>query len=488
MTPQPHQQSKDKLTNLSTEKLIHIVITLAIMLLFRFIPAAAPLTSMGMEVLGVFVGMLYGWMIAKDTFWPSILGMIILGLSSYSTVPAVLKNGMGNATVLLIFLFYAFTNIMNDAGITSYIARWMVSRKFAQGKPYRMTLMIYLATCAVMIMISATAAVMVVFPLVKQISKAYGYEPGEKWPAITLVSSVYIGCVFYMLLPFKSIPAVALGTFESLSGQTANIPVYLLTVIAITLASIAAALLVIRYIVKPDMSKIEKATFSPNDLPKLTNYQKFVLAFLVIVILCMLLPSFVPKTFFLSKVLGDMGNTGILAAGLAIYVLLQPKQGLKPNAMFSKDISWPMIFLMAAGMVVADAFTADATGILAWLVEVITPVVQGRSPLVFMALICMMGAVITQFSNNVAAVAMITPIVYAIGVVCGVNTQALVICSMFACNLGLATPVASAPAAVVHGDKEWIPGSMAVRYGLIFCITNWIFILALVYPIGTLLL
>lgn len=477
-----------KLFDLSCSKIIHIVITLAIMLGFRLITPAAPLTPMGMEVLGVFVGMLYGWMIAKDTFWPSILGMVILGLSSYSTVPAVFKNGMGNSTVLLIFFFYAFTNIMNEAGITSYIARWMVSRKFAQGKPYRMTLMIYLATCAVMVMISATAAVMVIFPLIKQISKAYGYEPGEKWPAITLVSSVYIGCVFYMLLPFKSIPAVALGTFESLSGQAPNIPVYLTTVIAITLASIAVSLAFMCFVVKPDVSKIEKANFSSNDLEKLTGYQKFVFGFLIAMIVCMLLPSFVPKTFFLSNIFGQIGNTGLLAAGLAVYVLLQPKKGLKPNVMFSKDISWPMIFLMAAGMVIADAFVADSTGILSWLVEVITPIVQGHSPLVFMALICLMGAVITQFSNNVAAVAMITPIVYALGVVCGVNTQALVICSMFACNLGLSTPVASAPAAVIHGDKEWIPGSMAVRYGLTFCIANWIFILMLVYPIGNLLL
>lgn len=487
MIPQPNQQS-EKLLNLDPVKTLHILITLVIMLAFRLIPPAAPLTPMGMEVLGVFVGMLYGWMIAKDTFWPSILGMVILGLSSYSTVPVVFKNGMGNSTVLLIFFFYAFTNIMNEAGITSYIAQWMISRKFAQGKPYRMTLMIFMATCAVMIMISATAAVMVIFPLVKQISKAYGYEPGEKWPAITLVSSVYIGCVFYMLLPFKSIPAVALGTFESLSGQTANIPVYIMIVIVITAASIAAAMAFMRYVVKPDVSKIQNASFSPDDLPKLTSYQKFVLSFLVIVIICMLLPSFVPKTLVVSRILGEMGNTGILAAGLAIYVLLQPRKGLTPNRMFSRDISWPMIFLMAAGMVVADAFTADSTGILAWLVQVITPIVEGRSPLVFMAIMSLMGSLITQFSNNVAAVAMITPIVYAIGVVCGVNTQALVLCSMFACNLGLSTPIASAPAAVIHGDKEWIPGSLAVKYGLVYCIANLIFILALVYPIGTLLL
>ena len=72
---------------------------------------------------------LYGWLIANDSFWPSIFGLLFLGLSSYSTVPAVLRDGFGNSTVLLLFFFFAFTNIISAAGITEYIARWIVSRK-----------------------------------------------------------------------------------------------------------------------------------------------------------------------------------------------------------------------------------------------------------------------------------------------------------------------------------------------------------------------
>lgn len=487
MTSRKDQQ-RDKMLNLTPVKIIHILITLAIMLFFRLIPASAPLTPMGMEVLGVFIGMLYGWMVAKDSFWPSVLGMVLLGLSSYSTVSGVLKDGLGNSTVLLIFFFYAFTNIMNEAGLTSYIALWMVSRSFAQKKPYRMTLMIILATCAVMTMISATGAVMIIFPLIKQISKAYGYEAGEKWPAFTLVSSIYVGIIFYLILPFKSFPAVVFGNYETLSGQAMNLPPYLLIVVLMSLACVGVVFLLMRYVVKPDMSKIMNSNISKDCLPKLTRYQKFVFDYLIAVVASMLLPSFVPKTFAISRILGEMGNTGILAAWLGIYILLAPKDGLKPNGLFSKDVSWPMIFLMAAGMVIASAFTADATGILPWLVSVIKPVVNGHSPLIFAAIISLIGTILTQFSNNVATVAMLTPIVYAIGVACGINVQALLLCNMFACEMGMATPVASAPAAVIHGDKEWIPGNSAVKYGLYFCVANMILILAVVYPIGSALL
>lgn len=97
--------SKQRLTNLSAFKVINILISLAIMICFKFIPVSEPLTPLGIEVIGIFLGMLYGWLIANDSFWPSIFGLILLGLSSYSTVPDVLKSGFGNSTVLLIFSF-----------------------------------------------------------------------------------------------------------------------------------------------------------------------------------------------------------------------------------------------------------------------------------------------------------------------------------------------------------------------------------------------
>ena len=211
-------KAQQGLTNLTPIKVIHILISLAIMVCFKFVPAAEPLTPLGVEVIGIFLGMLYGWLIANDSFWPSIFGLLFLGLSSYSTVPAVLRDGFGNSTVLLLFFFFAFTNIISAAGITEYIARWIVSRKVVQGRPYLLTLMIFLAMCALVIMVSCAAATMVIFPLIKEICRLYGVKPGSKWASITLVGTICVGCSFYMLLPFKSLPAVVFSSYTQMSG------------------------------------------------------------------------------------------------------------------------------------------------------------------------------------------------------------------------------------------------------------------------------
>ena len=96
-------KAQQGLTNLTPIKVIHILISLAIMVCFKFVPAAEPLTPLGVEVIGIFLGMLYGWLIANDSFWPSIFGLRFLGLRSYSTVPAVLRDGFGNSPVLRLF-------------------------------------------------------------------------------------------------------------------------------------------------------------------------------------------------------------------------------------------------------------------------------------------------------------------------------------------------------------------------------------------------
>ena len=118
---------------------------------------------------------------------------------------------------------------------------------------------------------------------------------------------------------------------------------------------------------------------------------------------------------------------------------------------------------------------AESTGISAWLVELITPVVQGKSPLVLTAVMCVVGMALTNVANNIATAAMLTPIAYSVGIACGANPAALAVCVLQA---------TSAPAAIVHGEKEWIPGSDAVKYGLVCCSITLVLILAVIFPMA----
>ena len=152
------------LTNLTPIKVIHILISLAIMVCFKFVPAAEPLTPLGVEVIGIVPGDALWLLIANDSFWPSIFRPAFPGPEQLLHRTRRPEGWLRQFHCPVLFFFFAFTNIISAAGITEYIARWIVSRKVVQGRPYLLTLMIFLAMCALVIMVSCAAATMVISP------------------------------------------------------------------------------------------------------------------------------------------------------------------------------------------------------------------------------------------------------------------------------------------------------------------------------------
>lgn len=60
--------------------LFHYIVVMAFCLFFRFLPGPAGITPMGMGLLGVFIGAVYGW-IFIDMLWPSLMGLLGAGLT-----------------------------------------------------------------------------------------------------------------------------------------------------------------------------------------------------------------------------------------------------------------------------------------------------------------------------------------------------------------------------------------------------------------------
>ena len=76
----------------NTSYYIHSIIFLLITINTGFLPT-------GMKVLGVFLGLLYGW-IFIGFIWPSLLGMLALGMTGYASIIDVFIGGFGHANVL----------------------------------------------------------------------------------------------------------------------------------------------------------------------------------------------------------------------------------------------------------------------------------------------------------------------------------------------------------------------------------------------------
>lgn len=467
---------------------VNSVITLAIMIGFKYVvPAAEPLTPLGVEILGIFLGTLYGWLIVGDVVWPSVACLVFLGLSEYTTVTGAFASGFGNNTVLLMLFFFLFTNIINSAGIIEYVAQWIATRKFAYGKPWMLSFLLMIAAIVSFFMVSATVACLVMIPLIKSIALLYGFKPGDKWPMLMMGGLVYVGSTSYLILPYKSLPLIVFASYESTTGQSIAYGPYMFVIFVSTVVALALFLLACKFLFKPDVSKITNCEIQFDKKAELSAHQKFVFVYFIVVLALLIIPNVLPASLGLVKLLKSIGNTGILAIAVVFYVACQFQEGLHTmNQVFAKNISWNIIFLLAAAMAISGAFTAESTGISPWMSGVVTPIVAGKSPFVFIVLVCIISCVLTNLANNQAVCAIFTPIILSIGMAFGANLPTLVACMMAACNVGMITPPASATGALLHGDKEWVPGKSAYTYGLIYSVFNLFNAIFIIYPLGCL--
>ena len=56
---------------------IKVILAIAFMVLFQFIPAPAPLTTAGMQVIGIFIGILL-LVATVDVTWPVFVTLIVI--------------------------------------------------------------------------------------------------------------------------------------------------------------------------------------------------------------------------------------------------------------------------------------------------------------------------------------------------------------------------------------------------------------------------
>ena len=162
---------------LGTSKNIHFIIGFAIMMIFRFIPPLEPVTAVGMQILGIFLGTLYLWT-TVDVLWSSVFCVAMVGLSDYDSMANVLSLAFGNTVVVQVFFMMLFAGALAHEGITAHIGRFFLTRKISEGRPWVFTLMVCLACFAMSIFVGVTPAVILMWPIVYEALNQVGYRPG----------------------------------------------------------------------------------------------------------------------------------------------------------------------------------------------------------------------------------------------------------------------------------------------------------------------
>lgn len=178
---------------------LHVVIFLVLTFCFGLLPPCG-LTEKGMKILGVFVGMLYGWTFISFS-WPSMICLVALGFTGYATPTAVIAEAFSNAAVLFTIFVLVFTAYCNESGLNAVLAKWFLSRSVFAGRPWLFTASVLFGSLVISFLIDPVPVVFLLSGILYTIFDDIGMERGEKYPAYLLAGVCIIACISFVCNP-----------------------------------------------------------------------------------------------------------------------------------------------------------------------------------------------------------------------------------------------------------------------------------------------
>lgn len=201
---------------------IHIIICAALMIGFGYIPPVAPLTPEGMRIIGIFIGMVYGWL-TSGMIWPNLLAIVIVVLYNVTTLANFLVIGLGADTTALMIFSVILISAVNESGVGRFLAAWILSRKILTGRPWLFTT-VFLLSCMLLTSFANPYVMILVFwGMLYNVLNMFGIKPFEKYTNVMVGGVVLASTVGMSVFPFKGIAMILLKLYENISGITVGL-------------------------------------------------------------------------------------------------------------------------------------------------------------------------------------------------------------------------------------------------------------------------
>ena len=463
----------------------HSLISLLIMFGCGQLTPIPPLTPLGMNLIGIFLGVLYGW-IFIDIIWPSMAGLLALMLIGGMKPNELFQTSFGDPLVMMMFFIFVFCATINYYGLSKFISLWFITRKCVAGKPWLFTYTFFLSIMLLGALTSASPAVVIGWSILYGICDVCGYKKGDGYPTMMVFGIVFASQVGMSLIPFKQAALTVFSAYETMSGVGIDYAKYMLIAAC---SCVLCSLLFIalgKYVFKPDMEKLKKLDASKLDTDgalKLSKVQKLILCFLFALVALLLLPNFLPADLFISKFLKSIGNTGICVFLVTVMCFLKVdgKPLLKFKAMIDSGVAWGIILLLAVVQPLSGAMAAQE--ITNFLMMIVEPIFGGSSPVVFALFIGFVATALTQVMNNGAVGVALMPVIFSYCSSMNVAPELPLIMVVMGVPLAFLTPAASASAALLPGN-EWSDSGSIWKTAPLVILLSWIAIAVVTVVLG----
>lgn len=450
---------------------IFSAIGIAIMLFFGYLPPFGTVTELGMKVLGIFIGAIWCFS-TVGCFWPALLALILFGTSGLyeGGVTATFAAAFGSDTWLFVLFVLTFAAMINNSGASKVIANNMASWKFTKGKPYAVSWVLLTIAYVVGALISVTPGIVITWAILYVMCEGYGYKPHDKYPTLMVIAITFAALMGQAALPFKAAPIMYMNALTKATEGAVTVSYAQFALVAIPMTYLAgiSPLLAMKFIFRPDVSLIKNSDFVfTSDETKFNSEQKIFMLFLAAFFVLLFLPGIFTKAGGFIAWLKTIGNTAICVLLLIIAGFVMKNNGtsfVNLAKTFKDGIPWETMMILAFAVVATSAMTNANCGIKDQIAAWLTPLFgEGTGMGLFIFLVILLSAVITNFIGNLIVGLMFVPIIVAFATSAGIS-QNLVVAIAVTTNMSLFLPSASPLAALLHSNTEWCSSNDIYKY------------------------
>ena len=447
---------------------INSMISLLIIALFHLLPPFSTLTRTGMNVTGIFLGVIYAFS-TVDIIWPALLGILLLGSTELYTMTEAFTKAFGNDTWLFILFILTFAAIINEAGVSASIANWVVSRPFSRRRPWVISWLLLTTAYVVAALVSVTPGVVITCAILYTMCENYGYRPHDRYPTLMVIGITLAGLMGNTAFPFKSLSMMVLRSLQNLTGESVTFFVYTLLAVVLSYGVVMAYLLACRVLFRPDVQRIRDSDYLYEGETKLDAYQKRVLGLLALFFLLLFLPETLSGVLPAAAALSKLGKTAVCVLLLCLAgFFVKPETGrarVDLAEMMKKGVPWPTMMLLAFALLMTSSITNQATGIQPFLQSLFEPVFgSAPNPVIFILAVCAIQLALTNVFANMVIALLLVPLVCTYAPLAGVSNVMMCVCICVLVNVSLLLPSSSPFAALLHGNSEWVTSKDIYRY------------------------
>lgn len=417
-------------------KRLHYIITTVLVFGFGFLPPFSSMTPYGMGVLGTFIGAVYGWT-TIGMVYPSFIA--IIGLGMYASMPKVLASGFGSPIIVALFALLPLITILDELKLTQHCVNSIFSNRLSKGKPW-LTLFLFFLSAFLTAFINPIVSAVIYCSFIATICKNANIEPYTKLPTALLLGSAYSIMNGQIMLPFLGTGLTFTAAYAGMFKQEVPILKYLLFVIPVGIMMIAIYILIMKFILRIDVSALSEYKIDPNTSTKLTRDQKIALAFFGIFCTAMLLSSALPKDFIIAQWLNQLTIFGISASVICAMMLLHNEQGQQffNYQRIARKFPWEVFLLTTFIITISSYLTAPETGLGKTLASMLVPLTQ-LPPILFIIITMLLATIITNFANNMILTIIIMPVLVQFSGTVGLSEIGMVLLLFLTTQLALAT-------------------------------------------------